>query len=90
MESKIFIVIIVICVGLIVVGLIKHRFDLLVNFGLRIFAGLLGIYLLNTILLNFNLALGVGTNGTNALIIGLLGIPGFLLVYGTATYFHFF
>ncbi len=89
MESQIFVVIIIICIALILFGLIKHRFDLLVNFGLRIFAGLLGIYLLNSLLLNFGLTLGVGTNGLTALVIGLLGFPGFLLVYGIAAYFYF-
>jgi inhibitor of the pro-sigma K processing machinery len=89
MESQIFVVIIVICLGLLFYGLIKHRFDLLVNFGLRVFAGLLGIYLLNTILESFALSLGVGMNGVTALSVGLLGVPGFLLVYGIAMYFYF-
>lgn len=89
MESQIFVVIIIICVALIAFGLIKHRFDLLVNFGLRIFSGLLGIYLVNSLLLNFHLTLGVGTNGLTALVIGLLGVPGFLLVYGVAAFYYF-
>lgn len=89
MESKIFVAIILICVGLILFGLIKHRFDLFVNFGLRIFAGLLGIYLINSLLQNFGVVFDVGTNCLNALIIGLLGFPGFLLVYGIAAYFYF-
>lgn len=89
MESQIFVVIIIICIALIAFGLIKHRFDLLVNFGLRIFSGLLGIYLLNSLLSNFHLALGVGTNGLTALVIGVLGLPGFLLVYGVAAFYYF-
>lgn len=89
MESQIFVVIIIICIALIVFGLIKHRFDLLVNFGLRIFSGLLGIYLLNSLLLSFHITLGVGMNGLTALAIGILGIPGFLLVYGVAALFYF-
>ncbi|MFU0827960.1 MAG: Pro-sigmaK processing inhibitor BofA [Lachnoclostridium sp.] len=89
MESKIFIVIILICVAFILFGIIKHRFDLFVNFGLRIFSGLLGIYLVNSLLANFHITLGVGTNAYTALTIGLLGIPGFLLVYGVAALFYF-
>ncbi len=89
MESQIFVTIIVICLGLLLYGLIKHRFDLLVNFGLRVFAGLLGIYLLNALLAGFELSLDVGINGMNALSVGVLGIPGFLLIYGIALYFHF-
>ncbi len=89
MESQIFVVIIIICIALIVFGLIKHRFDLLVNFGLRIFSGMLGIYLINSFLYSFGLSLSVGTNGFTALAIGLLGLPGFLLVYGVAAFFYF-
>ncbi|GAA4654770.1 hypothetical protein GCM10023142_19080 [Anaerocolumna aminovalerica] len=89
MESKIFIVIIIICLILLAIGLIKRRMDLLVNFGLRVFAGLVGIYIVNMILDGLGLALGVGTNGLTALTIGSLGIPGFLLVYGVALYYYF-
>jgi inhibitor of the pro-sigma K processing machinery len=89
MESKIFIVIIIVCVILLVIGLIKRRMDLLVNFGLRVFAGLVGIYIVNMLLDGIGLTLGVGTNGLTALTIGSLGIPGFLLVYGVALYYYF-
>ena len=89
MESQIFVAIIIICVALILFGVIKHRFDLLVNFGLRIFSGLLGIYLLNNLFLSLHLSLAAGTNAFNALVIGLLGIPGFLLVYGITAFYYF-
>jgi inhibitor of the pro-sigma K processing machinery len=89
MESTIFVIIIIICVALILFGVIKHRFDLIVNFGLRIFAGLLGIYLLNTLFDSIGVAIVAGTNSFNALVVGLLGVPGFLLVFGVATYFYF-
>jgi inhibitor of the pro-sigma K processing machinery len=89
MESKIFIVIIIICLVLLAIGLIKRRMDLLVNFGLRVFAGLVGIYIVNMLLDGLGLSLGVGTNGLTALTIGSLGIPGFLLVYGVAIYYYF-
>ncbi|WP_313133977.1 pro-sigmaK processing inhibitor BofA family protein [Anaerocolumna sp.] len=89
MESKIFIVIIIICLVLLAIGLIKRRMDLLVNFGLRVFAGLVGIYIVNMLLDGLGLSLGVGTNGLTALTIGGLGIPGFLLVYGVAIYYYF-
>ena len=40
-ESKVFIVIIIISVVLLLISFIKQRFDLIVNFALRIVAGLL-------------------------------------------------
>lgn len=89
MEGKILLVIVGICIVLFVIGLIKKRYDLLVNFGLRLTMGILGIYLFNSFLVNFGLILEVGANGYNALIIGILGVPGFMLVYGLAAYFHF-
>jgi len=51
MESKIFVVIIIICIALIVVGYVKHNFELIINFALRMFAGLGGIFLLNLLIL---------------------------------------
>lgn len=89
MEYKIMLVILGICIVLLVIGIIKKRFDLLVNFGLRLAMGLLGIYIFNSFLGNFGLIMEVGANGYNALIVGLLGLPGFLLVYGLAAYFYF-
>ncbi|MDF2803180.1 MAG: putative rane protein [Anaerocolumna sp.] len=89
MEGKILLVIAGICIILFVIGLIKKRYDLLVNFGLRLTMGILGIYLLNSFLGNFGLLLEVGANGYNALIVGLFGVPGFVLVYGLAAYYHF-
>lgn len=81
--------ILAVCVFLLIVGFLKQRFDLIVNFILRMCVGLLGIYLLNTILVSSHIVLGVGTNSLNALVVGLLGLPGFMLLYGTAVYFYF-
>lgn len=44
-ESKVFIIIIIVSVVLLLISFIKQRFDLIVNFALRIVAGLLGIYI---------------------------------------------
>ncbi|MGN6711344.1 SigmaK-factor processing regulatory protein BofA [Anaerocolumna jejuensis DSM 15929] len=81
--------ILAVCVFLLIIGFLKSRYDLVVNFILRICLGLLGIYLLNTILASSHITLGVGVNSLNALVVGLLGMPGFLLLYGTAAYFYF-
>lgn len=88
MDKNVLIVIVGICSILFVVGFIKKRYDLLVNFGLRLTMGILGIYLLNSFLGNFSLSLEVGANGYNALVVGLFGVPGFVLVYGLAAYFY--
>lgn len=86
-ESKIFMLIIVICVILLIVSIIKQRFEWIVNVGLRAVAGLLAIYILNNILQNFSVDVAVGMNAFSALTIGTLGLPGFVLLYGLAFYF---
>ena len=86
-ESKVFIVIIIISVVLLLISFIKQRFDLIVNFALRIVAGLLGIYILNIVLGNFSIDMTVGLNGLTALTVGLLGLPGFVLLYALSAYF---
>ncbi len=90
LESKIFIIIIIISVVLLIISIVKQRFDLLVNFALRIVAGLLAIYILNTLLQSIGVDLSVGMNALNALIIGVLGLPGFALLYGLALFFIVF
>jgi len=42
-------------------------------------AGILGV---NALLSGIGLAAGVGVNAVTTLVIGLLGVPGFLLLYG--------
>lgn len=88
MESQIFIIIIVLCVALILIGFIKHQFNSIITFGLRIFGGLLGVYIVNILLHNLGLGISVGTNSVTALAMGILGLPGFLMLYGVATYFY--
>lgn len=89
MESKIFVAIIIVCVVLIIVGVIKDNYNLIINFLVRLIAGVAGIFIMNFFLERLGLLVSVGTNGYTALTVGLLGIPGFLFVYGLAMYFHF-
>ena len=89
-ESKIFIAIIIISVVLLIISIVKQKFDLIIDFGLRIAAGLLAIYILNAILQGFNIDLAVGINALTALVVGILGIPGFAMLYGIALYFFMF
>lgn len=63
-----------------------HKVEAFINFVLRIVVGTLGIYIINTFLDNQGIATEVGINGFNILTIGVLGLPGFLLIYGAAFY----
>ena len=89
MESNIFVVIIIICTVLIVVGIVKDNFNLIVNFLARIFAGVAGIFIVNWLIINSGLLLNVGVNSYTALTVGIFGVPGFLFIYGVAMYYYF-
>ena len=67
----------------------KKTMDAMMNYFLRIAAGMLAIYLVNTILESFSLPIQVGMNTYNILVMGIFGTPGLLLLYGVSTYFMF-
>ncbi len=90
MENKILIGIIIICGIALVLGVLRHRMELLVNIILRMVIGIVGIYLFNMFLVSQGILVNVGTNSTTILTIGLLGLPGFLLVYGIELYNIFY
>ncbi len=89
MESRIFVAIIAVCVVLIIVGVIKDNYNLIINFLVRLISGIAGIFVVNFLLQQLGLYISVGTNGYTALTVGLLGAPGFVFVYGVAMYYHF-
>lgn len=81
--------IIIACIIFIVVCLIRRRPDLIVDFGLRASVGTAGIYLLDLILKSRGYNINVGVNGVTVMANGLLGLPGFILLYGLAIYYSF-
>lgn len=89
MESIVFIVIIVACLIFIGACIIRRRPDIIINFGLRACIGTVGIYLLDLIFKSKGYDFYVGINGATVLTNGVLGLPGFLLLYGLAVYYTF-
>lgn len=87
MENIILLAIIIICVLFIVACFVKRRPDLIVNFMLRAFLGTAGIYLLDMVFKSRGYGIIVGINGATVLLNGLLGLPGFILLYGLAFYY---
>lgn len=81
--------IIIACIVFIIVCLVKRRPDLIVNFALRACVGTAGIYALNLVLGSRGYDINVGINSGSVLANGLLGLPGFLLMYGLAIYYSF-
>ncbi|MBP1756148.1 MAG: putative rane protein [Firmicutes bacterium] len=89
MNSYIFIAIIIACVVFITVCVIRRRPDLLLDFALRACFGTAGIYLLNLALGSQGYSVNVGINSVTILTNGLLGLPGFLLLYGISLYYSY-
>jgi inhibitor of the pro-sigma K processing machinery len=87
MENTILIGIIVACLIFIIVCIIRRRPDRIVDFGLRACFGTAGIYLLDLVFRMKGMDINVGVNGVSVLTNGLLGLPGFLLLYGLAFYY---
>lgn len=74
-------------VGLGIYGKKKSKWDPLLNYLLRIAGGILGIVVVNLLLKTTGLTLNIGLNAYNLLVLGVLGTPGFLLLYGVGAYF---
>ena len=89
MESIIFIGVIVACVITLLICILKRRPDLIVNFVLRASIGAAGICVLDFALSSIGNGMSVGINGVTVLTNGLLGLPGFLLLYGLSFYYSF-
>lgn len=87
MESIILLVIIVLCIAFIAICIVKRRPDLIVNVMLRAILGTAGIYLLDMIFKSRGYGIIVGVNVVTILTNGLLGLPGFILLYGLAFYY---
>ncbi len=58
------------------------KLELLLNVLLRMVFGIIGIYAFNTILDVMKIKATVGFNIATIATVGILGVPGFLLLYG--------
>lgn len=81
------IVLVLVFAVLVGIGIWKKKNDLYLNFAMRILVGVVAIYLCNSILNTFHITMAVGINGASSLVIGSLGTPGFLLLYGVSLYY---
>lgn len=88
-ENMVLIGIMVGCLIFICVCMIRKRPDLIVDFGLRASIGTACIYLLDMVLRMKGYDISVGINGVSVVTNGLLGLPGFLLLYGLAIYYTY-
>jgi inhibitor of the pro-sigma K processing machinery len=87
MEKIILAIITVACLIFIAICVIRKRADLVIDFLLRACVGTAGIYLLDFVLGISGYQISVGINTFSILSNGLLGLPGFILLYGLAFYY---
>lgn len=74
--------IVLVCGIVFLIGFLRKRAEIVLNFFVRMIVGLVGIYVVNLILARNGIALAVGLNAVSALTVGSLGFGGFLLLYG--------
>ncbi|MDF2513007.1 MAG: putative rane protein [Herbinix sp.] len=88
-ENVILIGIIAACILYIGVCVVRRRPELILNFVLRASAGTAGICLINLALQSQGYGVSIAVNGVSVLTNGLLGLPGFILLFGLAVYYSF-
>lgn len=78
----------IIIVGTVVLlsGIMKKKMEWLLNIVMRSVLGIISIHFINAALAGIGISLGIGINPVSILTIGILGIPGFLVLYGLGIY----
>ena len=71
-----------ICVLVLLIGILKQKAEIFLNFMVRIVVGFIGVYFLNAFLAKQGIDVAVGFNIFSALTLGTLGMGGFALLYG--------
>ncbi len=78
------IVILGMCAFILLIGTMKKKAELILNFLVRMVVGLVCVYFLNEFLQAKGVPVEVGINPLCALTLGSLGTGGFVLLYGIA------
>ncbi len=71
-----------ICGLILLIGILKQKAEILLNFAVRIAVGFIGIFFMNAFLAQKGIDISVGFNAVSALTLGTLGFGGFVLLYG--------
>ena len=69
-----------------VIILFKSKVEFFINMVLRMMMGTIGVCVVNSIFLAQGMETGIGINLITLGLLGFLGLPGFLLLYGMAFY----
>lgn len=87
MEGNISVWLIIIAgTAVLLLGAMKKKMEWLLNFIMRSVMGIISIHFINAALAGMGISLGIGINPVSILTIGILGVPGFLVLYGLGIY----
>lgn len=78
--------IVVACLFVLMIGIVKQKFQIFFYFCVRMVLGVVSIYFCNDFLNTQGISVSVGINPISALTTGILGISGFALLYGIMFY----
>lgn len=81
-----FLMIIGICILVLLIGVLKQKAAIVLNFAVRVIVGCVAIILFNDFLQKQGIPVAAGLNPINLLTIGSLGTSGFALIYGILFY----
>lgn len=81
-----YIIILAACLLVLLIGAMRKKSELFLNFILRSVFGALAIYFINQFVIYQELPIAVGMNPITVLTSGILGFPGLLLLYGINLY----
>lgn len=87
MEKYALLFIVALCIAIFIISVCRKKMELFITFVLRLFTGAVGIYVVNSMLQFIKMDCQVGLNGVNLLTVGVLGLPGFVMIYGIGLYF---
>ena len=74
------------CILVLLIGIVKKKAELILNFTVRIVLGLAAIFFLNQFFLSQEIDIAVGINPISILTAGTLGTGGIALLYGIMAY----
>lgn len=78
--------VLIICGIVLVIGFLRRRAEIVLNFLVRAVLGSIGIYCMNLLFAEVGISAAVGINPLSLLTVGTLGTGGFGLLYGIVLY----
>ena len=88
MNDYLLIAFVLLSCGILFLSIVFHKMEWIINYLLRLTFGIIGIYLINLLFQSVGYDIYVGVNEGTMLILGLLGAPGILCLYGLSVYFY--